>query len=251
MNLTILKQSLKQMWGIIVLENKYHGNLPSIENYHCTVKYSLPFKEQWVVVNGGVTKEESHSWEIPTQRYAYDFIMLDEAGKSYSGDETLPTSFYCYGQDILAPADGVVVEIENGNHDSQITADRSVSCAARDIRGNYVIIRHAKNEYSLMAHLKPDSICVSVGKQVKRGEKIAQCGNTGNSSEPHLHFQIQAEKSFYLSPGLPIEFENIVAQKTPNYQNFDDRELPAENKITCPPYIMRGQKVGNVNRQSV
>ena len=72
MNRAVLIQSLKQMWGIILLEYRYHGNLPDIE-YSPAVQYSLPFEGEWVVINGGVTKETSHSWEIPTQRYAYDF----------------------------------------------------------------------------------------------------------------------------------------------------------------------------------
>ena len=82
----ILIQSLKQLWGMIVLEYKYHGNLPNIENYHTQVKYSLPFDGEWVVANGGVTEKTSHSWEIPTQRYAYDFIILDNTGSSFKGD---------------------------------------------------------------------------------------------------------------------------------------------------------------------
>ena len=172
----ILIQSLKQLWGMIVLEYKYHGNLPNIENYHTQVKYSLPFDGEWVVANGGVTEKTSHSWEIPTQRYAYDFIILDNTGSSFKGDETEAGSFYCYGRDILAPADGSVAEICTGNLDSGITKNRAVSCKARDIRGNYILICHSDQEYTLSAHLKPDSIQVSVGQSVKRGEKIAECG---------------------------------------------------------------------------
>ena len=243
MNLTILKQSLLQMWGIILLDYKYHGNLPNIENYRTTVKYSLPFKGQWVVVNGGVNQKISHSWDIPTQRYAYDFVILDESGKSYCGDENCPTSFYCYGQDILAPADGIIVEMQNSHPDSKIFPTRRACCEAHDIRGNYVLIQHAESEYSLLAHLKPNSICVNLGEQVRRGEKIAECGNTGNTSEPHLHFQLQASRSFFTSPGLPVEFENITAIPFPNYEKFDDREK--DEKTNYPPYITRGELVGN------
>ncbi len=243
---TVLIQSLKQMWGIIKLEYKYQGNLPSKDNYSCAVKYSLPFHGEWTVVNGGVTQNASHSWEIPTQRYAYDFIILDETGKSFNGEETSPESFYCYGKDILAPADGVVIEVGKGNPDSKITADRKAVCAARDIRGNYVLIRHDKGEYSLLAHLKPDSIKVSVNQRVSRGEKIAQCGNSGNSSEPHLHFHIQAGVSFYSSPGLPVEFNNLSVNSTPNYELFDDRKIAAKDINTYPPYINRGQSVSNI-----
>ncbi|TYQ15204.1 UNVERIFIED_CONTAM: Membrane proteins related to metalloendopeptidases [Acetivibrio alkalicellulosi] len=246
MNPIVLIQSLKQMWGIIMLEYKYQGKLPNKDNYSCAVKYSLPFQGTWIVVNGGVTQNDSHSWEIPTQRYAYDFIILDINGKSFNGKETMPESFYCYGKDILAPADGVVTEVGNGNPDSKITVDRKATCAARDIRGNYVLIQHDKDEYSLLAHLKPDSIKVSVGQRVMRGEKIALCGNSGNSSEPHVHFQIQAGTSFYSSPGLPIEFNNLTVNSTPNYELFDDRKISIENTNTYPPYIARGQSVSNI-----
>lgn len=246
MNPVVLIQSLKQMGGIIKIEAKYGGKLPNKDSYSCTVKYSLPFEGTWTVVNGGVTQSDSHSWEIPTQRYAYDFIVIDIDGKSYCGEETRPESFYCYGKDILAPADGVVMQVCDGNPDSKITVDRKATCAGKDIRGNYILIRHAKDEYSLLAHLKQGSIKVSVGQRVMRREKIAQCGNSGNSSEPHLHFQIQAGASFYSSPGLPVEFINISANSTPNYELFDSREILIKNTNTYPPYISRGQSVSNI-----
>ena len=248
MNRIVLIQSLKQLWGMIVLEYKYHGNLPNIENYRSKETYSLPFHGEWVVANGGVTEKTSHSWEIPTQRYAYDFVILDGAGSSVQGEETEAGSFYCYGRDILAPADGMVVEICTGNPDTGITKNRTAFCHARDIRGNYILIHHAEQEYSLLAHLKPDSIRVAVGQTVKRGEKIAECGNSGNTSEPHLHFQVQLGQSFYSSPGLPIEFENISVRATPNYEKFDDRYLKKHGGNYEPPYIEVGQTVSNINR---
>jgi hypothetical protein len=246
MNLSVLIQSLKQIWGIIALEYKYKGKLPDKDNYSGFNKYSLPFLGEWTVVNGGVTQKDSHSWDIPTQRYAYDFIILDEEGKSFYGEETMSQAFYCYGKDILAPADGIVIEIGDGQPDSRITADRKVICTAHDIRGNYIIIKHAEEEYSLLAHLKPGSIKVSVGQHVMRGHKIAQCGNSGNSSEPHLHFQIQAGKSFYSSPGIPIEFCNLSVKLSLNYEVFDDRKIPMEDISIYPPYISRGQSVSNI-----
>ena len=245
MKRSILKQSLKQLWGIIVLEYKYHDRLPDIENYQSINQYSLPFEGKWTVVNGGVTEKLSHSWEIPTQRYAYDFVILDENGKSFCGKETDPLSFYCYGKDILAPADGVVAEIGTGNPDSQITEERTVSCEADDIRGNYILIEHTGQEYSLLAHLQPESILVTEGQRVQRGEKIARCGNSGNTTEPHLHFHIQQGKSFYNSPGLPVQFRDIIVAKAHNYENFDDRNLDEEGEKYFPPYSFVGHVVEN------
>lgn len=128
--------------------------------------YSLSFHGKWVVANGGVTKRTSHSWEVPTRRYAYDFIILDGDGISFTGEETEVRSFYCYGKEILAPADGMIAEVGKGNPDSKVTKNRAVSCDARDIRGNYILIRHLDHEYSLSAHLRPGSILVSVGQTV-------------------------------------------------------------------------------------
>ena len=245
MNVSVFFQSLKQMGGIIALEHRYHGNLPDIRNCRLCAEYSLPFKGKWVVVNGGISKRTSHSWDIPTQRYAYDFVILDAEGKSFHGPEADPSSFYCYGKDILAPAGGVVAEVSAGQPDSRITARREAVCDARDIRGNYILLFHAENEHSLLAHLKPGSILVSVGQTVKRGQKIAQCGNSGNTSEPHLHFQLQQGRSFYTSPGLPIQFADIYVQDTSRYEVFDDRGLYIPGKSSYPPYIEIGQTVSN------
>ena len=245
MNKAILIQSLKQIWGIIVMEYRYHGDFPNPENYQSNIRYALPFHGPWTVVNGGVSEKTSHSWEIPTQRYAYDFLILDEEGKSFRGEGTAPEDFYCYGKEILAPADGIVAEVCTGNPDSSITAERKGACSGSDIRGNYVLLCHGEKEYALLAHLKPESVTVTVGQSVKKGEKIGECGNSGNTSEPHLHFQVQADKSFYTSFGLPVRFEEIAAEKTVNYEKFDDRKLGEGESGSFPPYIQVGQTVRN------
>ena len=134
MNLPLLWQMLKQMGGLVVLENRYHGRLPSPADDRSLRRYSLPFSGAWTVVNGGVTQETSHSWDVPTQRYAYDFVILNPEGRSFQGDETDPTSFFCYGQDILAPA-----LLRPGRFDRQIYV------GLPDIKGREEILKvHAK-----------------------------------------------------------------------------------------------------------
>ena len=248
MNLPLLWQMLKQMGGLVVLENRYHGRLPSPADDRSPRRYSLPFSGAWTVVNGGVTQETSHSWDVPTQRYAYDFVILNPEGRSFQGDETDPTSFFCYGQDILAPADGVVAEVLSGQPDSRITRDRKASCQARDLRGNYILLDHGGGEHSLLAHLRPGSISVAVGERVVRGQKLAQCGNSGNTTEPHLHFQLQQGKSFYTSPGLPIPFVDLRIAPAPNYHHFDDRGLAERTPAPGLPYLQLGQRVSNLSR---
>ncbi|WMJ85645.1 M23 family metallopeptidase [Anaerocolumna sp. MB42-C2] len=244
-NFPVFLQSLKQLWGMLYVPLHYGSHFPNKSNYCCKVKYSLPFTGTWTVVNGGVDKKFSHSWNIPAQRYAYDFLILNENGKSFTGDAEKLAAYHCYDRDILAPADGQVIEIGSRCPESLILGNGRVDCSARDIRGNYILIRHGESEYSLLAHLKPGSISVKAGEVVRSGQKIARCGNSGNSSEPHLHFQLQNGISFYSSAGLPIEFEAISAEPAPNYSVFDPRPLPlTEGLPEC--YITRGYNVRNL-----
>lgn len=235
-------QSLYQIAGIIIADIK-NKPMPDKDNFIPHIKYSLPFDGAWVAVNGGVTKEFSHSWEINSQRYAYDFIILNDAGKSYSGDAVTLINYYCYGKEILAPADGVVVDVRKDCRDSRIMGDGKTDPFVKDIRGNYIVIQHATNEYSCLAHLMPGSINVSVGESVTRKQQIALCGNSGNTSEPHVHFQIQNGKNFYTSAGLPIHFEQIEAAPQTQYSEYDPRPIPTENYGTN--FISRGQCVKN------
>jgi hypothetical protein len=241
------KCSLLQVIGISKVTKKYGSNVPNIENYSGDLRYALPFEGEWTIVNGCFTKEFSHSWDIPTQRYAYDFIMMDESGKSYQGDFKKVDSYYCYEKAILSPADGVVEEVVNESEDSLIIGNGKLFSRAKHIAGNYIVIKHNEKEYSTLAHLKKDSILVKVGDKVQRGQKIAACGNTGNSSEPHLHFQVQDGASFYHSAGIPIRFTNIKLNIQPNYLNMDPRPCMVIDKIP-EGLITRGYRVSNFNR---
>jgi len=241
-NFPVFLQSLKQITGNVVAGLKYKP-LPDKDNFSPQIKYSLPFDGAWVAVNGGTTKEFSHSWGVSSQRYAYDFIILDSSGKSFSDNDTKLSNYHCYGKEILAPADGTVVEIKTNCGDSKVIGGGKVDPLIKDIRGNYIVIRHADSEYSCIAHLMPGSISVSVGQQVNRKQPIARCGNSGNTSEPHVHFQIQNGRSFYSSAGLPIHFEKIETTQQPNYEKFDPRTIPNND---CDNFICRGQCVMNI-----
>ncbi|MPW24184.1 peptidoglycan DD-metalloendopeptidase family protein [Alkalibaculum sp. M08DMB] len=242
LNFSVFKCSVLQIIGIFKVKRKFGNEVPSVFNYKSEIEYTLPFEGQWVVVNGCYTKEFSHSWDIPTQRYAYDFIILDEEGKSYRNEFNQCESYYCYDKNILAPADGIVVEILNVAKDSLIFKKGKFFSKSPHIAGNYIVIKHSEKEYSTFAHLKKDSITVKVGDSISRGDIIAKCGNTGNSTEPHLHFQLQTGQSFYNSAGLPIKFNNIKLTIAPNYKRFDHRlSMPKEQILEG--YISRGYNV--------
>lgn len=253
-NLPVFFQSIKQLFSIPIVYISHGFKLPTKNNYICKSRYILPFEGRWSVVNGGVDKEVSHSWSILPQRYAYDFLIIDNSGKTYKDDPKLAENYYCYGMNIIAPADGEIVVVSGKYNDSKVYGDGTVDCNAKDIRGNFVVIKHNDYEYSTIAHIMPKSILVTLGQKVKQGEIIAKCGNSGNSSEPHIHFQLQNGKSFFASAGLPIEFSDITITNNACYNLYDNRPLPSKYKDTLFEegnnrysfnYIHRTQMVGN------
>lgn len=207
-DLTFLFQNINMLLGIPFIYFRNLFQLPNTSNYKSEILYSLPFNGCWIVANGGTTKETSHSWNIYNQRYAYDFYIR-ENNMTFCNNGKDVTDYLCYGKSILAAADGVVIEIKNCFEDTPIPEKGEAICNAPDVRGNYIVIQHSKHEYSTIAHIKKNSFCVKVGQKVYRGQQIACCGNSGNTSEPHIHFQIQQGKSFLFSASLPILFTKI------------------------------------------
>lgn len=185
------------------------------------VTFHLPFANKWQVVNGGVTQESSHSWSLLSQRYAYDFFITDASGQSYSGSGAKPEDYHCFSQPILAAADGEVVALRDDVADYGRAGSCWIDWRTRDIRGNYITIRHAPGVYSLSAHLQHGSLQVAVGDKVQRGQPIARCGHSGHSTEPHLHFQVQDHPDFFLALGQPIRFAHFIQQAN------DDEALTA------------------------
>ncbi len=178
----------------------------SAEEYENKVEYRLPFQGIWKVANGGVSPETSHSWNINSQRYAYDLLMTDETGRSFSGEGKELKDYYCFGAPVLSPATGTVLRVQDGIRDYPGVGDYSIDWKTRDLRGNFVVICHAEGEYSLSAHLQKGSITVKAGDEVNAGQVIGRCGNSGYSTEPHLHFQLQDSANFFIAKGLPIRF---------------------------------------------
>ena len=242
-----LWQGIAQFMGNEYAAIAHKKNTPCADTYECKAGYILPFEGKWTVVNGGAAKGVSHSWDVVSQRYAYDFIVVDDQGKSSSGDKSKLESYFCYGRNILAPADGTVVKVKKGHRDSRVDGEK-VYNDTWYIGGNSIVIQHAENEYSELCHLMPGSIAVKPGDKVKQGDVIAKCGNSGNSSEPHLHFQLQTGKSFFASMGLPVSFANIGWQEKANYSLLDPRSpqkepLPAKGG---GQFIGRGMEVWNL-----
>lgn len=206
-----LAQMLLQLGGQVVVWLRWRGRPDRAATYQSRVTYTLPVQGEWLVYNGGITPETSHSWDILAQRYAYDFVVADPAGRRNApGAGDALEDYFAYGRPVVAPADGVVVRVRDGVRDAPAPGSGWIDWRCRDFRGNFVVIRHAPGEYSVLAHLVPDQIAVRVGQQVARGALIGRCGNSGHSTEPHLHFHLQDHPNFFLAMGLPLRFHAVA-----------------------------------------
>jgi hypothetical protein len=169
----------------------------------------LPFRGEWSVEMGGSTPEQNyHVNQGRSLRCAIDFTMNSSEGKAFKGDGTNNKDYFSYGQDVLAVADGEVVTVIDGTPDNQPFTINPMSYA-----GNLVILKHANNEYSRYGHLKKNSICVKVGQQVVSSQVIAQCGNSGNSALPHLHFDITNSDVSCDATGFTPHFQNVLVRR--------------------------------------
>jgi murein DD-endopeptidase MepM/ murein hydrolase activator NlpD len=164
----------------------------------------LPFRGEWLVFWGGDKAELNHHVEHPSQRRAADLVIVDATGKTHRGDGKALKDYFAYGQDVLAMADGVVVTVVDGVPDNP-PGELNPYFAP----GNMVVLRHEGELYSVYAHLSPGSVKVKVGDKVRRGRSLGACGNSGNSSEPHLHVQLQDGPRFEKSWGVEAVFDEV------------------------------------------
>ncbi|AWX57925.1 M23 family peptidase [Brevibacillus brevis] len=176
---------------------------PDTDNALTKLAYSAPFTGEWYVFWGGQNVLSNYHYEVESQRYAYDLIQVKD-GLSYKGDPAKNESYFAFGQEILAPQAGTVVHVVNDLKDNVPVGAMN----AQQPAGNVVILDHGHGEFSYFAHLKEGSAKVKVGDRVKKGDLLGLCGNSGNSSEPHLHYQVSDGKDLFNSKSIRVQWEN-------------------------------------------
>jgi murein DD-endopeptidase MepM/ murein hydrolase activator NlpD len=187
--------------------------------------YAFPLAGTWFV-GAGASLHSHHRWVVP-EEFALDIARLGEGGRTYRGTGETNADYYAWEAEVRAVADGKVVTVIDKFPDSEDVLKRAGESAEayagrvqqnqmalfqqglEAIGGNVVVIEHAGGEHSHYAHLRQGSLRVKAGDVVKRGQPIAKLGNSGNSTEPHLHFQLSDGAETLLSAGLPALFEGI------------------------------------------
>lgn len=168
-------------------------------------KMILPFEGEWFVFWGGDTKEQNYHVINKAQKNAFDIVIVNEKGRSFKTNGKTNEDYYAFGQSLIAPCDAEVVTVTEGVKDN-IPGEMNPA----QVTGNTVVLKTANNEYLLFAHFQLNSIKVKVGDKVKQGQLLGFCGNSGNSSEPHLHFHMQDKESMIGSTGIKCYFEKIL-----------------------------------------
>ncbi|QRG66030.1 M23 family metallopeptidase [Brevibacillus choshinensis] len=185
---------------ILGLRLAHLSSFPKTDETFTKGTYHLPFRGEWFTYWGGTNELVNYHYAYPSQRYAFDFLVMRN-GRTYSGDPKRNDSYYAFGMPILAPASGTVLKVSGSIWDNEPGSYNEEYAA-----GNFVEIDHGNGEYSLLAHLKHGSVTVKPGVHVERGQVIGQCGNSGNSREPHLHMQVSDSSDLLGAHSIRIRF---------------------------------------------
>jgi hypothetical protein len=218
------------------------------------VEVSFPFTGLWLVQNSPARRVPSHGSDRFGERYAVDFVGVDDRHRTatvrdwrtYLSSEP-PDRFVGFGRPILAPARGTVAAAHDGepDHDGRrsqlalipyaIGQPSRIRRGIRAIAGNHVIVSVDGGAHVALVHLKAASVRVSVGQSVAAGEHLADCGNSGNSTEPHVHMQVMDRPDPMSADGLPMVFRRFREWRRGS-DGFEDRNMgmPAEGSIIEP-----------------
>jgi murein DD-endopeptidase MepM/ murein hydrolase activator NlpD len=262
-NINIIQRTVPCLTFIIVLVIIILGSIGFVLN-SCTQKSGIamketvildfPLKGTWITPNTPGKRVPSHGTTKYGETYAYDFVKVDVNSKidKFYNVSLLRYLFrgakldecFGWGSEIYAPCDGEVVIAEDGvveRNPVKLTNDikymRDVTtrfengmAEYREVAGNYIILKIDNNVYALFAHIKKGTIKVKEGQRVKRGDVIGNVGHSGNSTAPHLHFQIMDNPDPMYANGLPCAFFEYEKYKNGKWVTVHNG-VPGNNRI--------------------
>ena len=202
---------------------------------------SAPLRgDNWQVGNGPSNTSAHRRAIIPidgrariAQRFAIDWVRLNPDGQAtYTGDPLDNKNYRAYGSEALAVADGTVVATKDGIPQNVPGENsRAVPITLETVGGNHVVLDIGHGHYAFYAHLQPGSLKVKTGDHVKRGQVLGLVGNSGNSTEPHLHFHLADSISPLGSEGLPYALDSFDTKTKSGGVTKHKQEIPLEDEV--------------------
>jgi hypothetical protein len=153
--------------------------------------------------------EEFDGRPFVAQRYAIDFLQIDDEPSTFAGDPASNGSYFVYGAPVLAVKAGRVVATRDTVPDNTPPDIPPEALTREGAPGNFVMLDLGGDRFAMYGHLQPGSVSVRPGDRVRRGQVLARVGNSGNSTEAHLHFHVTDGPSFLGANGVPYVFDRF------------------------------------------
>ena len=211
-----------------------------MREFDSPVIMGFPLRGEWQSPNTPGKRIPSHGTDQLGERYAFDFLQVDWTRKGWPFYQITPAQYlffgvplnkcYGWGQEVYAPSSGEIIKAEDGHKERprvHLVSDLFVALKnaytfdaekddLRSVAGNYVIMKCSDHVYAAFAHLQMGSVTVSAGQVVRKGDVLGKVGHSGNSTAPHLHFQLMDRSDMISAKGIPCAFEQ--------YEKFQDGE---------------------------
>lgn len=215
------------------------------------VVIEFPLRGEWLAPHTPGSRIPSHGTDRLGERYAFDFVQVDWERK---GRPFYRASFlrylvcgvplaqcYGWGRAVHAPCAGEIVEAVDGWRErprAHPVSDLFVALrnaltyrAEKDglqpVAGNYIIMKCREHVYAAFAHLQRGSIAVRPGQIVQRGQVLGKVGHSGNSTAPHLHFQLMDRSNLLSAKGIPCVFACYDLYKNGKWQTVSE-QVPSD-----------------------
>jgi murein DD-endopeptidase MepM/ murein hydrolase activator NlpD len=169
-------------------------------------------------------------------------VQIGPNGATFAGDPAQNASYFAYGKELLAVLDGRVVSTLDGIPENVPNGPPAVTLEPGNLPGNSIVLQFDEDHFALYAHLIPGTLRVRPGDRVRRGEVLGLLGNSGGSTQPHLHFQVMDRPIPLAADGLPFVFDHFwrrdyrIDCDNPN-QNCDPADGPTRLILGRPHYV--------------
>jgi murein DD-endopeptidase len=213
--------------------------------------------DRWYVGNGPTVEpvyhrngmQEAGGRFYGPERFAVDWVRLGTDGRAYQGEGLTPAEWVCHGADVVAVADGTILDARDGLPDNSPVGSYLLPMTMQNVQGNYVVldIRGEHTHFALYAHFAPGSLQVRAGDRVTAGQVIGKLGSSGNSGAPHLHFHVCDGRGPFadrgdvvLCNGLPYVLSSFTLLGSTSFEAVD-QGVPWTP--TAPPQVRSGELV--------